>query len=179
MKKILRLLSLFVVLYSSGGIAQTNGNAETALLQKADAMGRAFIAKDYPAFTKFTHPAIVLLMGGEKNVLEYTTKSFAELEAEGIEFSNVTFAAPSEILSVDGELQSTLQQMIEMKVQGGTLTVATTLIAVSRDNGANWYFVDASGNDVAMMRKTIANLSPRLNLPPNPDPVFVEDPVKH
>ncbi|RZJ75063.1 MAG: hypothetical protein EOO45_06750 [Flavobacterium sp.] len=178
MKKLLNWLLLYMVLCPVSGMAQVSGNLETALLQRADAMGKAFIAKDYPAFIKFTHPAIAMLMGGEKNVLEYTTKSFAELEAEGIEFRKVTFAAPSEILTVDGELQSTLQQMIEMKVQGGTLTVATTLIAVSRDNGVNWYFVDASGTDVAMMRKTVANLSPRLNLPPNPDPVFIEDPVK-
>jgi hypothetical protein len=177
MKKVALLFLLFLAVASA--YPQAGQDAPNrALLQQADIMGKAFIAKDYPAFGRFTHPTILALLGGEKNLLEYTTKNFAELEAEGITFLSVSFASPDKILVVDGELQTTLQQMIEMKVAGGTITVTTTLVAVSRDNGKSWYFVDVSGNNITEMRKVIPNLSPALVIPEASDPSFVEDTQK-
>ena len=65
--------------------------------------------------------------------------------------------------------------MIEMEVDGGTVTANAVLIAVSMDNGANWYFIDPTGNDIATMRKIIPTLSPSLKIPVSVEPSYSED----
>lgn len=178
MKKILTLLIAFG--FTLQAAAQKNEYTQAILLQ-ADKMGRAFITKDYEAFIKYSHPTTVVMMGGEENMLEYIKTNFGQIEAEGVTFLNVNFGAPTEIIPVQNkdlnilELQCTLPQMVEMKVPGGQLTASTTLIAVSRDNGLNWYFIDTSGNDIITMRKIIPTLSPDIVLPEQHEPSFIAD----
>jgi len=139
-------------------------------------MGKYFIAKDYKNFVKYTHPTTMGLMGGEEITIQLMKDGFGALEAEGVTFNNISFTAPTKILTHEEELQCTLTQMIEMKVVGGTLTVFATLVAVSQDDGKNWYFADTAGNDLATMRKLIPGLSPKLIIPEAMEPSFVDDP---
>lgn len=172
--KILYLL-LFALSYSANA-QSVNGDIDTVILQEADKMGMAFINKDYAAFAKYTHPSIIIMMGGEEKMLSEITRSFTAFEQEGVIFKNVSFGSPSKIIVTEkNEFQCTIPQMIEMKVNGGTLTANTTLIAVSRDNGKNWYFADATGNDITTMRKLIPTLSPKLVIEKSPEPSFQED----
>jgi len=172
---ILLFLSLFIMTIAHSQ-ESANGPMDKTILEQADHMGRLFIAKDYAAFIKYTHPAVLAQMGGEEKLLQTVKESFSALEAEGVTFLNVTFTAPSLVVVHDNELQCTLSQAIEMKVVGGTMTVYATLIAVSRDGGKNWYFVDTAGNDLQNMGRLISNLSPALVLPEAMEPAFVNDP---
>ncbi|AWH86693.1 hypothetical protein HYN59_16970 [Flavobacterium album] len=174
MKTILLLLCLITGLGArSQGV---NGALDNVILTQADAMGKAFIAKDYAAFVKYSHPTVVQMMGGKAKMAEDTKKSFEEFEAEGVVFVNVTFGPPSKILVVGGEMQCTFNEMIEMRIPGGKLTAFTNVIAISNDNGANWYFIDCSENNAQAMRKLIPSLSPELILPEPIGPAFEEDP---
>ncbi len=153
-----------------------NGDIDTVILTEADKMGTAFINKDYAAFAKYTHPTIIIMMGGEEKMLSEITRSFKAFEEEGVAFKNVSFGTPSKIIVAEkNELQCTVPQMIEMKVNGGSITANTTLIAVSRDEGKSWYFADATGNDIETMRKIIPTLSPKLVIEKSPEPSFQED----
>jgi hypothetical protein len=174
-RKLSVLLILLLTAWGMQSQSGVNGDLDKILLDQAQAMGSRFIAKDYAAFAKYTHPSVTLLMGGEEKMIAETTRSFQELESEGIVFLAVRFGQPSRVLVAGDELQCTLPQMIDMKIPGGKLTANTTLIAISRDNGQNWYFIDTSGNTITQMQKLIANLSPNLEIPEQQDPYFEED----
>lgn len=177
-KNIIALLALIITSFTAS--SQT-ANLKAVILKQANEMGKSFIAKDYAAFAKYSHPAMVEMMGGEEKILEYITVNFKQLETEGVIFQKVSFGEPSKILKVKHEdkeeLQCTLPQMIEMKIPGGIFTANATLIALSRDKGANWYFIDTSGNNLTSMKKLIPSLSSELVIPENQEPSFVEDPA--
>jgi hypothetical protein len=178
-KTIIAVLLLMISIPVAYAQESVNGPMDKVILDQAHKMGKYFIAKDYEAFAKYTHPTTLELMGGEEKMLEELRRNFALLEAEGVTFLNLTFTAPSQIIvAEEGELQSTLTQMIEMKVVGGTMTVYATVITVSRDGGKNWYFADTAGNDLVNMRKIIPNLSTELVIPEPMEPAFVPDPEK-
>lgn len=160
--------------------AQENQYRET-ILNEAGKMGKAFIAKDYETFAKFSHPTTIVMMGGHDTMMKFIKSNFEQLEAEGVSFLDVTFGEPTQIIPIQNkdlnvlELQCTLPQSVKMGVPGGKVTANTTLIAVSRDNGTNWYFADVSGNNLETMRKIIPTLSPKLVIPQQEEPVFVPD----
>ncbi|KAF2519084.1 hypothetical protein E0W68_04755 [Flavobacterium salilacus subsp. salilacus] len=174
MKRILLLFIILLVMPAAKG-QPANGDMDTVILQEADKMGKAFVSAEYDAFAEFTHPTIVIMMGGKEKMISEIARSFDQIKSEGVSFKNVSYGAPSEIIQYEGQLQCTLPQMIDMKVDNGTVTANAVLIAVSMDNGAKWYFIDPTGNDIATMRKIIPTLSPALKIPVSVDPSFTED----
>jgi hypothetical protein len=170
MKKNLILL-LTLILFSPLS-AQVNGELDAKVLTKAHEMAKTFIAKDYEAFAKFSHPAVVKVMKGEKAMIQRLKKDFGELESQGITFLELKFSAPSKMITVENELQCTIPQQIVMLVPGGTLTATTTVIAISEDQGNNWYFIDTAGNNVGNMKALIPSLSLDLPVPMPQDPMF-------
>lgn len=176
MKKILLAFCFLISIatYSQG----VNGAIDSVILSQANAMGKAFIAKDYISFLKYSHPTVVKMMGGKDKMLEDTTESFKAFEEEGVTFLNVTFTTPTKILESEGELQSTFTEIIEMQVPGGKLTAYARVIALSKDGGKNWYFIDATDHDIALTRSLIPTLHPDLILPEPIQSSFEEDPKK-
>lgn len=173
MKQLLLIIALISILPAA--CAQPgNEDIKILLLQQADKMGNAFVTADYPAFAEFTHPTIVIMMGGKEKMTAEIQRSFELIKSDGVKFEKVTYGIPSKMIQFEGQLQCTIPQMIDMKVKEGTVTANSVLIAVSMDNGENWYFVDPTGNDIATMRKVIPTLSPALTIPVSIDPSFTE-----
>jgi len=166
---------LLLLLTLTAGYAQNNPEIEKKLLAQANDMGKKFIAKDYAAFLKYSHPATIKAMGGQQKMLQETKKSFQELEKDGVQFLSVKFGEPSKILTVGKELQCTIPEIVEMHITGGKYTTISTMIAISEDKGNNWYFLDTGGNDLDLMQRLHANLSNELVIPAPSDPIFEED----
>ena len=174
MKKIL-LLFAFLLTIPIAQAQSANNDIDTVILKEADKMGKAFVAGEYEEFAKYTHPTIVTMMGGKEKMISEISRSFDQVKSEGVAFDEVNYGAPSEIIQYEGQLQCTLPQMIDMKTNGRTVTANSVLIAVSMDNGVNWYFIDPTGNDITTMRKIIPTLSPALQIPVSVEPTYTED----
>lgn len=150
-------------------------NSQQVVLKQAQIMGNLLLKKDLKSFVNYTYPAIIEKMGGEERMLQVMRQGTEEMEAQGTFFSNVTFGEPSDIITTEnGELQCTLQQTIEMQLKQGRLISKSTLIAVSMDQGKNWFFIDTSGKDIQTMTKALPNLSNQLKIEQGEQPVFYE-----
>lgn len=114
-------------------------------------------------------------MGGKEKMVEQISKEFKKMNADGFDFLNLTLGNPSEIITLNKELQCTLPQNIEMKVPGGSLVSQSTLIAISNNDGKNWYFIDTSGKDIKTMKSFFPNLSEKLVIPIQDKPTFYEN----
>jgi len=172
MKKQIILLSIILIAAFS---TYAQNTPEQNLLNQANDMGEKFIAKDYKGFLKYTHPATIKTMGGDKAMLAEVTKSFQEFERDGIKILGITFGVPAKILSVNNELQCTLPQSIEMHIPTGKVTAISTLLAISEDQGKNWFFLDTGSNDLMTMQLLLPQLSDELVIPPPSDPIFEEE----
>ena len=165
---------IFLLLLSLKAYSQTTINQSAlkqTLKEDASKMGAAFLAGDYKTFAKYTYPRIVEIMGGATNMAEALTKTTANMKAQGVSFSKITFDEPSAIVKSGSELQATIPQHIELKLTQGRLVNTSTLIAISTDNGKNWTFVDTSNKDMATLHKALPNLNSSITIPPPQQPV--------
>jgi hypothetical protein len=145
--------------------------ASENLKQQAGKMGSAFVSSDYKAFANYTYPLVLKSMGGASKMAATLAKTTNSMHAQGMNFSNITFDAPSKIVKSGKELQATIAQHTEIKLSQGRLITTSTLIAISTDNGSTWTFIDASNKDMATLRKALPNLSSTITIPPQQPPV--------
>ena len=66
---------------------------------------------------------------------------------------------------MDRELQCTVPQTTEFELAAGPRTAQSTLLAVSRDGGQHWAFLDTNGKDWEAVHRLVPNLSRELPLP--------------
>ncbi|WP_297332996.1 hypothetical protein [Flavobacterium sp.] len=168
-----KILIIMIVLLTGLSYAQpAKAELDAAVLSQANAMGKAFIEGRYEDFAQYTHPTIEIMVGSKERLVSEIKRTFEQLKSEGVSFTDISYGAPSEALLYEGQLQCTLPQMIEMKVESGTVTSSSILIAVSMDNGKSWFFIDPGDQDINTMRKIIPTLSPKLQLPGGLEPGF-------
>lgn len=170
MKTKLLFLSLFFTFFLSQ--AQNNDLYIKIMLEQANEMGKKFVERDYAGFLKYAHPATIKAMRGEKEALKKMNEQMMEIAKEGIIVTDVNFGTPSKIITVDSELQCTLPQILTMDLPEGKLTATTTVIAISKDNGKNWYFLDTANYNFQDMRMLLPNLSDQIVIPERTEPSF-------
>jgi hypothetical protein len=174
MKQIATMLFLLVFLTLCNGQTKNFDYSKT-IKEQAEMMGQLLLKKDFISFCKYTYPKIIDMMGGKQKMVKVLDKKSKEMLSEGAIFRNVTFGEPSKIITIGNELQCTVPQTIEIKVPNGKLKANSTLIAISIDNGKNWYFVDTSGKDIQTMKKRLPNLSGELVIPETTQPTFYKE----
>lgn len=175
MKRIITVLVFTLGLLSASA---QDANTQKTMLTQVNKMGNAFITKDYSKFADFTYPKVLKNMGGRAKMIENIKKEVEGLEKDGMTFLSMDYGSPSKIYKVDNTLQCTLVQMIKLKVEGGTLTSNSVLLAISENEGKNWYFLDTAGFNLPTMKTLIPNLSDELEIPGRMDPVFEPDEKK-
>jgi hypothetical protein len=143
---------------------------------EAEKMGKALVGKDYNTFLKTTPPlAIQHTEGGKEAMLQELKKQIEEMDANGVKILRAWPGQPSRLVDTAKELQCTIPQYMELKVDGGKVTSETTLIAMSPDKGKTWYFIDVAGKPLSEFRELFPTLSSKLVIPAPKEPVFVED----
>lgn len=173
---IIMILILNAVLsYSNPKQIANNALLNSHVQEQAGIMGRAFVKGDYQTFSKYTYPPIVNAMGGESRMTNVLANTAISMKAQGMAFDAITFDKPTKIVKRDDELQCTLQQHTTIKLANGRAVVTSTLIAISKDGGKNWFFVDTSDKSEAEIRKALPNLSTAITIPAQAKPVYYKD----
>lgn len=169
------IIALFLNILTSFGqneLFAQNQSLIPHVQEQANIMGQSYLKGDYQAFARYTYPAIVTAMGGEKHMATVLTNSVANINAQGMSLYSITYDNASTIVRSNGELQCTLQQHTTINFAKGKTVMTSTLIALSEDGGKNWTFVDTNNKTTAMMRKVLPNLNPAIVIPPQPKPAF-------
>lgn len=169
---IMMLMLNAVLSFSNPKQITNNTPIVSRVKEQADIMGKAFLKGDYQTFAKYTYPAIVSAMGGESRMATVLANSASGMKTQGMTFDKITFDSPSKIVKSGSELQCTLQQHTTIKLVNGRAVATSTLIAISKDGGKNWLFVDTYNKDVAAMRNALPNLSTAIVIPPQQKPAF-------
>ena len=62
-------------------------------------------------------------------------------------------------------MQCLLEQKITMKQNKELISESSYLLCISKDSGANWYFVDLGKLDKKLLKNIVPNLSSKIILP--------------
>ena len=149
------------------------GNAQTGgVREQADLMGRALLNKDYKTFVTYSYPAIVDQMGGPEKMAASIARQMESMAATA-EIQSISYGTPGAAIQEGKELQCTVPQEMVLKTQQGRILARSTLIAISKDGGKRWHFVDAGGRDISAVRESMPNVSRKLVLPAEEAPRFL------
>ena len=138
-------------------------------------MANFLMKEDYQSFVKYNHPQITEMMGGTKKMVNALEKMINEMKSQGASFSSIKFGQPFEFIRTEYEFQCLIPQTLEVKVPNGKMVTVSALIAVSMDEGKNWFFIDTGGKDLIAVRYIVPTLSGELILPIKQKPVFYRD----
>jgi hypothetical protein len=160
MKKTCIFLSLFFVAFHM--------EAQTSSIVKAEAleMGKALVNGDSKTFAKFMLPEMIAAGGGADKVNMAMDSMFIVFREFGGNVKKITYGNPGTIISYKNELQTTVPQTTEVTSPIADVEFSSTLVAISRDNGKNWYFFDTSMGRIDQLKNKLPNLSPEIKVPP-------------
>lgn len=144
------------------------GFSQNAIVSDAQKMGAYFVASDWEHYIDYSYPKIVKNLGGREKMKASLQQQMQDLSAKGIQLLSISFGEPSVILKEKRELQATLPQEIIYQTAQGKVQSRTTIIAISTNEGASWYFIDPGGRSLESLRISLPNISKKLTLPPTP-----------
>lgn len=159
-------------LFSICSLVSISQNQTSIIKGQAMDMAKALLRKDFPAFTKYMHPKVIEMAGGKEKAIHRMDTINNIATQFGAEVTKILIGTPGTIVNFKNEMQVTLPQTTEMKTGFGNLSVETTLIAISKDGGKNWLFIDTSVYNVKDLQKNMPELSPDLVIPPAKPPKF-------
>jgi hypothetical protein len=174
MRKYVSVLILFLNVES--GYSQnktiTDDTLKAKVLEQANLMVQALLKGNYQTFIKYTHPVIVDKLGGESQMVTVITNGVSKMKTEGMIIDNIVVDKPSIIVRSNDELQCTLQEHLTIVLANGKLVAISILIAISKDDGVNWWFLDTSDKELAAIKKILPNLNEAIVIPPKQKPIL-------
>jgi signal peptidase I len=147
-------------------------NLQTTIKVQAMDMANALIKNDFIQFIKYMDPKIIEFIGGREKFKANMDTAAIKMKQFGAAFKKILIGNPGEIIGYKGQLQCVLPESTDIESLLGTISAQTTLIAISVDNGKNWYFIDTSIYRVDKIKSLMPDLSPKLIIPPQQQLVF-------
>ena len=165
-------LIIFLTLLSSISYAQIDSDV---LLKQANAAANAAIEGDWETLMQHTYPTIVEQIGGEELFLQMLESGMQDMETSGVRFLDVEFGKPGEPHNAEKEIHCLIPQTLLMKVEAGKLKVESHLLAISRDGGENWFFIDTALMSMESIKGILPNFNNDLKIPAKKSPTFIAD----
>ncbi|HLO82577.1 MAG TPA: hypothetical protein VK166_16545 [Chitinophagaceae bacterium] len=167
----MKRLTVFLIFTFTFLLSYAQPAATTVKFQALE-MGRAMVAGDSKGFAKYMLPELVAYGGGAEKVTQMMDSMFAIFKTFGGEVKKITYGNPGKIIKFNKELQTTLPQTTEVSSSIADVILTSTLVAISRDKGKNWYFFDPAMNKADQLKGKLPPISPEIVVPP-PQPKFI------
>jgi hypothetical protein len=149
--------------------------ARNNLKAQAEEAGRAAAQENHARMAELTLPALIEKAGGRALYIKKLESVAAEIKGKGFALKKCTIGQPSELVQVGGDVYATVPTELEMSgPQGATGRQPSYMIAVSRDGGATWKFIDGfgAGGDREKVKTLLPNFPEQLQVPAVPPPVW-------
>lgn len=169
---LLNVLLIFIAASCNTNRVVVNKKYDIVVMQ-ANKLCDYVLKKDNENFVNMLYPEFIAKVGGKDKMIEMLNKSYIDLERQGIIINSVKVVKTNTILKIGEELQTSVFQELFFTVPKGILISKSTMIAVSKNNGNSWTFMDTAGKDLKSLQKDFPNLSNKLIIPPPKQPVLL------
>lgn len=128
-------------------------------------MTRALLRKDNQKFLSYMHPRVIEAGGGPEKVMQLMDTMQNQMVKFGAKVKKITIGNPSALIKEKNSWQCTVPQTSQFVFMGNDIEATTTLIALSEDQGAHWYFLDTGVYGEKRLKTLLPSLSPNLVIP--------------
>ena len=129
---------------------------------------------DYKTLLQYTYPPLVALLdsiaGGAGKGTKMIEQQIKTLEEQGVTIDSGIVGEPTPHVTAGKELIAVVPIAMYMSVNEMRIKQESYMIAVSRDAGKSWTFVNSSPDDKKMMTILFPNWNPALELPEKKGP---------
>jgi len=144
--------------------------------QQAEQLAAAMISNDYQTIANFTHPKVVELLGGRDKMISIIKNGNIEMMKQGISFDKTIIGRPlDQVVKAGNEIHCLVPQTVFMKVPKGKMKQESHLLAISKDNGVHWYFIDTVKLTDENVKSVLPNFNSDLRIPAKKEAVFIKD----
>ena len=162
---------VFLLIISIASFAARAQNLQTVIKTQAMDMSKALIKNDFTSFVKFMHPKLLEFSGGLSRLKDKMDSADYYKKQFGVSFKKILIGNPGPVIQYKGQLQCVVPETTDLETPMGLVSAETSLIALSTDQGKNWYFIDNLMYRAAKLKNELPDLSPNLNIPPQKAPV--------
>jgi hypothetical protein len=141
--------------------------------EQAESVAKSLLEDDYETLLKFTYPKIIELSGGPDALIELIKNGKAEMSQQGVTFDKVMIGEPSQTVKAGDEIHGIVPQTVYMKVPTGIIENESYLLAISRDDGNHWYFIDGANLTPQSISTLLPNYNPALVVPSKTQPRLI------
>jgi hypothetical protein len=161
------LLALAVTFVPQGALlAFSKDEAAERARTQATEMYQALQQGDLDTFSDHTHPRLVALMGGKRELVRATKKFLDTLQVEGFAIRSATVREVQQVVRPRrGWVQAILPTDLVMAGAGKEFRQTSYLLGLSQDDGRTWKFVDTGKLGEEQIRKILPECSPELTIP--------------
>ena len=148
---------------------------QNSAIKQANILTNAMKTRKYEVTAKYTHPNIIEMLGGDKKYLQILAKGGKEMKNMGISYESIELGKPSGTVVAGNELHCLIPETITMKLKEGKMVSKSHLLAVSKDKGKNWTFIEVAMLDDETVKKVLPNYNTELKLPKMEEPNYIKD----
>ena len=157
-------ITLIVFLVTSA-VAVKSQQYLISLKEQGNKMANAAVTSDYKTLLRFTHPAVIKMMGGAEKAQQVIAKGMNAAKASGVSFEKAGVGAPQQLIVGKTNIQCLMPQTVEMKMGYNKIESVTHLFCITYNSGKDWYFVDVGRGNEAQVRKLLPEMSAKLVVP--------------
>jgi len=153
-------LLLFIATY-----ANTFAQDTVKIRHDAEAMMQATKTNDFKTVVKYIYPPVVKSAGGAHRLIETLTKTVADMKAGNTVIADGEIGKPGEILKIKKRRYSVVPEKLTIVSNGVRVFTYSSLLAISLNNGLDWYFVDAGNMKDEQIKKMFPDIDGKLTIP--------------
>jgi hypothetical protein len=144
----------------------------TIVKKQADIVARAVVSGNYATVVNYMYPKVVQMAGGKAKILQMMQTGIEQMKAQGVTFESATVGSPGKFYKAGTEIHCLVPEYIVMKMNGNTLRTNSNLLAISKDGGKNWTFLDLNKNTIASIPKIFPKFNKDLKIPEPTQPMM-------
>jgi hypothetical protein len=168
----MRWIPVFVLLITIGANAQVD-DVQQQIKKGAQIAGDALVKADYQAFAGLMYPRLLELIGGSKRMIVMLKSGREQMRASGEDIVKMTVKNVYGPVNAGSEKHAVVTYTLQMSVPRGNLYQEAYLLAILRDQSADWPYVDGANLTKDKVHMLFPQFNDDLVLPDKTEPRFV------
>ena len=164
--------TVILLLLTTSVFAQTKEDA----IRDAKITSEATLKEDYKTVIKHTYPAVVNLMGGEENAINFINMTFEGMKSQGFSFEKADVVSVSDVVFEQDQYRCYVENFNVMKMSNMRINSKSFLLGLYNNEGKFWYFLEAKQlKSNELMDAVLPNFETSLVIP---DDEMTTEPIK-
>jgi hypothetical protein len=135
------------------------------ILIQARVITRATEKNDFNTQAKKAYPALQAQMGGAEKMAQSLKEKSKKLFSMGIDLKEIQLGEPDSLYKAGKEWHCMLSQSIIFDTPPGKLKQESWFLAITNNNGIDWYFIDVSNLNEKKIKELFPDFNPALKIP--------------